>query len=79
MPVAKLCAWFGVPEVPKADYLRRENDPPDRSLILLTFGWGKTVGGQARTAYRGVEPVRARFVLTMAASNLVRLPRLLAP
>jgi hypothetical protein len=57
--------------------LRRENDPPDRFLILLTFGWGKTVGGLAQTVYRGIERVGARFVLTMAASNLARLPRLL--
>jgi hypothetical protein len=58
--------------------LRRENDPPDRFLILLTFGWAKTVGGMAQTVYRGVERVRSRFILTMAANNLARLPRLLA-
>jgi transposase len=57
--------------------LRRDNDPPDRCLILLTFGWAKTVGGMARTVYRGVERVRSRFILTMAANNLARLPRLL--
>jgi hypothetical protein len=27
--------------------LRRENDPPDRFPILLTFGWAKTVDGMA--------------------------------
>jgi hypothetical protein len=58
--------------------LRRDNDPPDRCLILLTFGWAKTVGGMAQTMYRGVERVRSRFILTMAANNLARLPRLLA-
>jgi transposase len=58
--------------------LRRENDPPDRFLILLTFGWAKTVGGMAQTVYRGIERVRSRFILTMAANNLARLPRLLA-
>ncbi|MDO9526567.1 MAG: IS5 family transposase [Gemmobacter sp.] len=57
--------------------LRRDNDPPDRCLILLTFGWAKTVGGMAQTMYRGVERVRSRFILTMAANNLARLPRLL--
>ncbi len=41
------------------------------------FGCGKTVGGLTRVPYRGVERVRARFVPTMAASNLARLPRLL--
>lgn len=32
----------------------------------------------AQTVYRGVERVRSRFILTMAANNLARLPRLLA-
>ncbi|MCC6305621.1 MAG: IS5/IS1182 family transposase, partial [Rhodobacteraceae bacterium] len=58
--------------------LRRDNDPPDRCLILLTFGWARTVGGMAQTVYRGAERVRSRFILTMAANNLARLPRPLA-
>ena len=49
-----------------------------RKRIEETFGWAKTVGGMAQTVYRGVERVRSRFVLTMAANNLARLPRLLA-
>jgi hypothetical protein len=32
----------------------------------------------AQTVYRGPEPVRSRFILTMAADNLARGPRLLA-
>jgi transposase len=48
-----------------------------RKRIEEPFGWGKTVGGLAQTVYRGVERVRSRFVLTMAADNLARLPRLL--
>lgn len=55
--------------------LRRDNGPPDCCLFLLTFGRAKTVGGMARTAYRGAERVRSRFILTTAASNLARLPR----
>ena len=49
-----------------------------RKRIEEAFGWAKTVGGMAQTVYRGVERVRSRFILTMAASNLARLPRLLA-
>ena len=49
-----------------------------RKRIEEAFGWAKTVGGMAQTVYRGVERVRARFILTMAANNLARLPRLLA-
>ena len=32
----------------------------------------------AQTVYRGVELLRSRFILTMAANNLARLPRPLA-
>ncbi len=49
-----------------------------RKRIEAAFGWAKTVGGMAQTVYRGVEWVRARFILTMAANNLARLPKLLA-
>jgi transposase len=48
-----------------------------RKRIEEPFGWAKTVGGMAQTMYRGVERVRSRFILTMAANNLARLPRLL--
>jgi transposase len=49
-----------------------------RKRIEEAFGWAKTVGGMAQTVYRGVERVRSRFILTMVANNLARLPRLLA-
>ena len=49
-----------------------------RKRIEEAFGWAKTVGGMAQTVYRGLKRVRARFILTMAANNLARLPRLLA-
>jgi len=48
-----------------------------RKRIEEAFGWAKTVGGMAQTVYRGVERVRSRFIMTMAANNLARLPRLL--
>lgn len=49
-----------------------------RKRIEEAFGWAKTVGGIAQTVYRGIERVRSRFILTMVANNLARLPRLLA-
>lgn len=49
-----------------------------RKRIEEAFGWAKTVGGMAQTVYRGIERVRSRFILTMVANNLARLPRLLA-
>ena len=48
-----------------------------RKRIEEPFGWAKIVGGMAQTVYRGLERVRSRFILTMAANNLARLPRLL--
>jgi len=49
-----------------------------RKKIEEPFGWAKTVGGMAQTVHRGLDRVRARFTLTMAACNLARLPKLLA-
>ncbi|MEJ2604860.1 MAG: IS5 family transposase [Gammaproteobacteria bacterium] len=49
-----------------------------RKKIEEPFGWAKTVGGMAQTTLRGIKRVCARFTLTMVASNLARLPRLLA-
>jgi len=49
-----------------------------RKRIEEAFGWAKSVGHMAQTVCRGVERVRSRFILTMAANNFARLPRLLA-
>ncbi|WP_138473418.1 transposase, partial [Poseidonocella sp. HB161398] len=49
-----------------------------RKRIEELFGWSKTVGGAAQAVYRGVERLRSRFILALAAANLARLPRLLA-
>lgn len=50
----------------------------NRKRIEEAFGWAKTIGRMAQTVYRGIERVRARFILTLAANNLARLPKLLA-
>ena len=34
-----------------------------RKRIEEAFGWAKTVGGMAQTVYRGLERVRARFMV----------------
>ena len=49
-----------------------------RKRIEEAFGWSKTIGPAAKTMLRGVERVGAQFTLTLAAYNLVRLPKLLA-
>src|SRR6185437_12597839 len=50
-----------------------------RKRIEEGFGWTKAVGGLAQVKVRGLAKVRAVFVFAMAAYNLVRLPKLLAP
>jgi Transposase DDE domain len=42
------------------------------------FGWIKTVGGLRKTRHRGRALVEWFFVLTAAAYNLIRVPKLLA-
>ena len=49
-----------------------------RKRIEEAFGWIKTVAGQAKTRFRGLERVGFAFTVAAAAYNLVCLPRLLA-
>ena len=49
-----------------------------RKRIEEPFGWGKTIGGLARPMLRGVARLGFKFTFTMAAYNLIRLPKLLA-
>ncbi len=48
-----------------------------RKRIEEPFGWSKTVGPIAKTMLRGLERVGGQFIFTLAAHNLVRLPKLL--
>ena len=41
------------------------------------FGWVKSAAGQGKTRFRGLARVRFAFTLTIAAYNLIRLPKLL--
>ncbi len=47
-----------------------------RKRVEEIFGWAKTVGGMAKTRFRGVARVAAHLVMTMSAYNLVRMARL---
>ena len=49
-----------------------------RKRVEEVFGWMKTVGGQRKTRYRGLERVGFSFVFAAAAYNLVRMRTLLA-
>jgi hypothetical protein len=49
-----------------------------RKRIEEAFGWIKTVGGQEKTRFRGIERVGWAFTFAAATYNLVRLPKLLA-
>jgi transposase len=48
-----------------------------RKRIEEAFGWMKTVAGQRKTRFRGVERVGWSFVFAAAAYNLIRLPKLI--
>lgn len=48
-----------------------------RKRIEEHFGWGKTVGRLRQTVYRGIRRVEQHFKLTITASNLIRMARLL--
>ncbi|MFC5610203.1 IS5 family transposase [Variovorax soli] len=48
-----------------------------RKRIEEHFGWGKVIGPIRQTLYRGIRKVDQQFKLTMTASNLVRMARML--
>lgn len=48
-----------------------------RKRIEEIFGWAKVQAGQAKTKFIGRRRVEASFTLAIAASNLMRLPKLL--
>ena len=49
-----------------------------RKRIEEPFGWIKTIGGLRKTRHRGRDLVEWFFVLTAAAYNLIRIPKLLS-
>lgn len=49
-----------------------------RKRIEESFGWIKTIAGQRKTRFRGLDRVGWAFTFCAAAYNLVRLPKLLA-
>lgn len=50
-----------------------------RKRVEEAFGWAKTVAGLRKMRHRGLPKVDWQFTLAMAAYDLVRLPKLLAP
>src|SRR4029077_17505069 len=50
-----------------------------RTRMEESVGWSKTGGGLPQARVPVLDKVRAVFVLAMAAYNIVRLPKLLAP
>ena len=49
-----------------------------RKRIEEAFGWAKTIAGLNKTKLRGTARVAYKFTFTMAAYNLIRMPKLLA-
>lgn len=50
-----------------------------RKRVEEIFGWSKSIGGLTQVKLRGLAKVKALFTFALAAYNLVRLPKLLAP
>jgi transposase len=48
-----------------------------RKRVEEPFGWGKTIGGLARPMLRGVKKLDFKFIWTMAAYDLIKLPKLI--
>jgi Transposase DDE domain len=48
-----------------------------RKQVEEPFGWGKSIGGLARPMLRGLKKLDFKFTLTMAAYDLIKLPKLL--
>lgn len=48
-----------------------------RKRVEEPFGWGKTIGGLARPMLRGVKKLDFKFIFTMAAYDLIKLPKLI--
>jgi transposase len=48
-----------------------------RKQVEEPFGWGKTIGGLTRPMLRGLKKLDFKFILTMAAYDLIKLPRLI--
>ena len=48
-----------------------------RKRVEEPFGWGKVIGGLARPMLRGLKKLDFKFTLTMAAYDLIKLPKLL--
>lgn len=50
-----------------------------RKRVEEIFGWSKSIGGLTQVKLKGLAKVKALFTFALAAYNLVRLPKLLAP
>jgi hypothetical protein len=48
-----------------------------RKRIEEHFGWSKTIGRIRQTVFRGLKRVDQQFKLTLTASNLMRMARML--
>jgi hypothetical protein len=54
-----------------------ETSQQKRKRVEEPFGWGKTIGGLARPMLRGIKKLDFKFIWTMAAYDLIKLPRLI--
>lgn len=72
----KKFGWGGEPILTTPEHQQSQRS---RKRIEEIFAWVKTIAGQAKTAFRGKDRVEASFTLSIAAYNLIRLPKLMEP
>jgi len=90
--VERLGKANGVPHIAQNTKNRKSAVPDDiaategyamsikiRKRIEEIFGWAKAIGGMAQAKLRGTAKVDWRFMMTLAAYNLVRLRKLITP
>jgi hypothetical protein len=58
------------------DFDRGQQEPAERPVIKLTFGWMKAVAGLRKAKLRGLLNIDRLFVLTAAAFDLWRILKL---
>lgn len=75
MPAARAARPAGRGRTTRHDKYRLSQ--MSRKCIEEHFGWGRTVGRIRQTTYRGIRWVDQHLKLTMTASNLIRIARML--
>ena len=67
------------PRAIRATASARRSARGSQGRIEEIFGWLKTIAGLRPSKFRGLKRVGMSFTFALAAYNLIRMPKLLAP